>query len=494
MKVRQWLVRGGWWLMLVSLPVTSFPLLSRLFGGTSVAPLSLIFLVFLLLAWYVPLLFKTRAIPRHSLPLMLFMILALISSLAGYFLLTPTFREISPWRNLLESLVTLGIGVCFYLVVSTYLDSSKKVGQFLRLINYSGLVMLLYALLQAAIFYILWNYPPVMRTFHAYISSSFLFQRRTTGLAYEPSWFAHLLNLVYLPIWLGMSIKKVSAHKFRVWKFSLENVLLVLGVAALFLSFSRIGWLAFIVTVGFLVFRLMHNLSLRLVSKIQERYESELRSSIKMLIRSGFWFITLVVMVGILIGAGVIMTKIDPRMAELFNLAVIREKGFLEWAGKLIFAERIIYWDAGLKVFLTYPILGVGLGRSGYFFQETFASFGYKLPEIVHILNRNDFIPNAKNLWVRLLAESGLIGFSVFTSYLYIHWKSARMIEKAGKGLLYSVGLFGQLFMVALLVEGFSVDTFGLPFLWVSLGVIAAVQRIIYVEKSNEMPGVVDVD
>ena len=65
------------------------------------------------------------------------------------------------------------------------------------------------------------------------------------------------------------------------------------------------------------------------------------------------------------------------------------------------------------------------------------------------------------------------------------------MIEKTGKGLLNSVGLFGQLFMVALLVEGFSVDTFGLPFLWVLLGVIAAVQHIIYVDKSNEIPGVV---
>jgi len=465
--------------MVLTLPITSFPLLANLFGGTSVAPLPVIFLVILLISWYLPLLIRVKRLPRHAIPLLVFVFMALVSLLLGQFLLTPTFRNIPPWRNILEAIITLGMGICFYLVVVQYLDSEDKLKHLVRLINYSGLVMVIYAIAQAVIFYILWRYPQVMRTIHGYISSSYLFARRATGFAYEPSWYAHLLNIVYLPLWLGMTLKNTSVHKFRLWKISFENILLLLGLVSLFLSFSRIGWLAFIVGIAYVIFILMHKLSLKFVAAIQKNHKLTFNKSTKNMIQMGFWVVTLVVLLGIMIIAGVVMTKVDPRMERLFDIGVIREKGFLEWAGKLIFAERLIYWNAGLKVFLTYPIFGVGLGRSGYFFQQTFDSFGYKLPEIVSVLIRDEFIPNAKNLWVRILAETGFIGFSIFVGTLFVHWKSARMVEKGGTGFLSALGLVGQVFLVVLLVEGFSMDTFGLPFIWVSLALIAAVFRVL---------------
>ena len=51
---------------------------------------------------------------------------------------------------------------------------------------------------------------------------------------------------------------------------------------------------------------------------------------------------------------------------------------------------------------------------AGYYFPETLPSFGYRLPEILSVLLYESFIPNAKNLWARLLAETGIVGFSVF--------------------------------------------------------------------------------
>jgi len=284
-----------------------------------------------------------------------------------------------------------------------------------------------------------------------------------------------------------MTLKKTSVHKFRLWRISFENILLILGLVSLFLSFSRIGWLAFIVGIAYVILIFMHKLSLKFVEAIQKKHKLTFSKATTTLIRVGFWVVTLVVFLGILIIAGVVMTKVDPRMKGLFDIGVIKEKGFLEWAGKLIFAERLIYWNAGLRVFLTYPVFGVGLGRSGYFFQQTFDSFGYKLPEIVSVLIRDEFIPNAKNLWVRILAETGFIGFSILIGALFVHWKSARLMVNAKEGYLSALGLVGQLFMVALLVEGFSMDTFGLPFIWVSLALIAAGYRVMVV-RLREVP------
>jgi hypothetical protein len=457
-KAYQGLVKVVWVLMVLALPVTSFPFLANMFGGTSVAPLPVVFLVILLVAWYLPGLIKEKRLPRHAIPLLVFVIMALVSTLLGQFLLIPTFRNIPPWRNIVEAIITLGMGISFYLVVVKYLDSEGKLKHFIRLINYSGLVMVIYAIAQAVIFYIFWRYPEVMRTMHGYIS-----------------------------IWLGLTLKKTSVHKYKLWKISFENILLILGLVSLFLSFSRIGWLAFLVGIAYVIFIFMHKLSIIFVTAIQKKRNLSFSKSKTNLIQAGFWVVTLGVLLVMLIIAGVVMTKVDPRMEGLFDIGVIQEKGFLEWAGNLIFAERLIYWNAGFRVFLTYPIFGVGLGRSGYFFQQTFDSFGYKLPEIVSVLIRDGFIPNAKNLWVRILAETGFIGFSIFIGTLFVHWKSAHLVEKVNAGFLSALGFVGQIFLVALLVEGFSMDTFGLPFIWVSLALIAAGYRVVASQKKDEL-------
>jgi hypothetical protein len=38
--------------------------------------------------------------------------------------------------------------------------------------------------------------------------------------------------------------------------------------------------------------------------------------------------------------------------------------------------------------------------------------------------------------------------------------------------------MFGKLSLLALVVEGFSTDTFGLPYFWLVFGIVVAVSRI----------------
>lgn len=481
------LIKISWLLLVFSLPITSLAVLSRALGGTSVAPLSAIFLLILVTLWLGPGIIKGKGIPIQAIPILGFMIIAIITSLLSFFRPTPSFKNIPPWRNSLEGIITLGMGLCFYLTIALFVDNKEKLLGFIRLINYSGAVILVYSLIQAGVWLRLENYPDLLLRIQSFISSSgVLFDGRVTGLAFEPSWLAHQLNMLYLPIWFGMSLRSVTAHKFKIWKVSFENVLACFGMVILFFSYSRIGWLAFLAMIAYLFLRFVIRLSYVFTRWIKTKRAKPLNHVHNILIHFVFWIGFLVVFSISLMIAGLFLTKLDPRMAGLFNLTPLKQFGVLGWASRLVFAERLVYWITGFRVFLQHPFLGVGIGYSGYYFPETVNDFGYKLTEIVRILMSDTFIPNAKNLWVRILAETGIIGFSFFASWLYMHWKSANNVEKHSDKLIASFGLIGQIFLVGFILEGFSLDTFGLPYIWVSMGLIVAVYRIA-VEKANSI-------
>jgi len=478
----------SWDALVFFLPVTSLPLLSRLMGGTDVAPLSAVFLAALVVIWFIPRLIKSRGIPYQSVPLFIFFLLAMVSSLLAFFRLVPTFKGEGIGNNELSSLITLGIGLCFFLITSLWISDDQKLRRFLILVNISGGIALLYSLVQAVFIIVLKNPPAALESFQNLISASHtLFTGRINGFAFEPSWLAHQLNMFYIPIWLGLSFKKVSIHKFRLLKLTIENILLAVSFVVLFFSKSRIGWLAFLVYFAYLFLRGMDVLRRRIVHRLMARKSASSSSKLKwILFNIGFWSVLILFLLGVLIFAGWVLTKVDPRMVQLFDIKAIRELGILGWASRLVFAERVVYWIAGFQVFLQYPIFGVGLGNSGYFIPQSFDSFGYLLTEILRVFVSNTGLPNPKNLWVRILAETGMAGFSVFTAWLWVEWKNARAIEIYKTPLAQALGISGQVVVIGLILEGFSMDTFALPYYWMTLGLVVAVYRI-YFRKEMAM-------
>jgi O-antigen ligase len=477
-------------LALVSLPVTSLPLLSRLAGGTEVAPPSLVFVGLAAAAW-LPLYALTGGkLWRETRPFLAFVAVAILASLAAFFLPVNTYKGHILLREQVEAAVTLVSAVAFYLVVTLWFRNEARLTLAMRWLNWGGLVMLAWGLAQVAVIYLRGgDYPAWMTTLHGLISIRPLtmntFTIRATGLAFEPSWLAHQLNVLYLPLWLASTVAGHSAWKFRLWRLTAENFLLAGGLVLLFFSFSRIGLLAFLLVAAFLFLQFTGYLAKRIARRLRPGVpQAPGRGRLLELgVTAGLYLVYAAAAFSVIFAA----SRIDPRLARLFDMSRTPTSLF-DLAAQLAFAERLIYWQVGWNIFATHPLLGVGIGNAGFFFQANLPYQGQALNEIMSVTTVATYLPNIKSIWVRLLAETGIAGFSLFATWLYVLWLANRLLRRQKSSLFQTIGWMGALVVIAFLVEGFSVDSLALPYIWVSLGLVTAASSLIRRRAEETQP------
>jgi len=466
----------SWYLLILCLPFTSFSLVSQVFGGTSVAPLSMIFLIILFVIAFVPNLLRTRSLPSQVILLLLFVVSALISSALGNYIYIPSYRSAPVLKNAIEGFITLATGVSFFIITIMLNKDEKSIITSIKFINLSGILIVIYAFVQAGSWRLTNEYPAVLYKFQEIISSNGrLYPGRVNAMALEPSWLAHQLTLLYIPLWLSFTSQHFSIYKRKLFnRLSYEFVFLILGLLVIVLTLSRIGWLTALTLVVVIL--------AQKINQAYGNYNLKRNRTVRWSKRLLFWFgvfLSLLIIVGII---GYIFTRMDPRMANLFNLYQYIGKGLpglIGWASLLGIGERIAYWYIGYRVFLLHPFMGVGLGSTGNFFGSLIPEFAFRLPEVVKAFVTELTPPNPKSLWFRLLAETGVVGFTFFSAWVYQHFYYAKSLIRAKDNKLIKVmGIFGILAIIALILEGFSLDTFGLPYYWITLGFIAAAYRI----------------
>lgn len=463
-------------LAILALPLTSFPFLSRAMGGTTVAPLTMVPVFLLVVAWLPGYLYRDGRLPPETRPFLVFVIIALIATGAGFFLPLPFLKGARPQSEVISALITLAVGTATYLVFSLGFRSEGQFSWVLRLVNWGGLVMLAWSFLQ--LFFILTRdgvYPELITRIQSWVSIRGLlfkgFQTRVTGLAYEPSWQAHILNVVYLPYWLAASVTGYSSWR-KVFHLSAENLMLAGGVIILVFTKSRIGMLAFLVIMALLFYELNIWAVGRLRSRLAARMgdaQRKVRNGLPVLLG----FTMAIAYIGLGLGLVFLMASLDPRMHKLVSLAGLPQN-LLDLALRVNFAERVMYWTVGWTAFAHYPLMGVGLGNTGFFFRQYLPYQGLRLSEVLDLLNQVTYLPNVKSLWVRLLSETGLLGFSLFTTWQVVLWQAGRTLRHNTRILPRTIGWMGMFAILAFLAEGFSIDSFALPYLWVSMGLLTA--------------------
>lgn len=161
-------------------------------------------------------------------------------------------------------------------------------------------------------------------------------------------------------------------------------------------------------------------------------------------------------------------------MGDIKELMSLKESILLEYGNRLAFLERAATWIFGWRVFNLYPWFGVGLGNSGFFALEQMPSMGWASAEIRILLNDPNILPNIKNLWLRIMAETGLVGFTTILTWIYLLLRSTRLTSHGVQPIQKVIAFAGELFLVAFIVEGFNVDYYAMPYSWVFAGLISA--------------------
>jgi hypothetical protein len=481
---------AAWVLTIALLPITSLPLLARLSGADSVSAASALPLLFLLIFWFIPFILRRGKIPLVTVAFLALVTVMLLSTVVATFIDIPPFRGRSIGSREVQAVLTLAVGASFYIAASAWPNTERRLQMTLQVINWSGLILLAWSLLQGYFWYRYESVPQVMWDIQGLFSLNGFYYRRVNGFAYEPSWLGHQLNMLYLPLWLSATIQGKSVHRFRLFKtISLENVLALLGIATLFLTQPRIGLAAFLLMVAFLGI----GGAIKFGRRIQKGLVGKLSAK-----AAGGWFaraaiatsivaVFLVVFFGGSYGLVRVAGRYDPRVARMFNPSTYEAESVYRLANNLSFAERLVFWATGWEVFNRYPLMGVGLGNSGFYFPQTMPAFGWSLTEVNTDMFRVSVIPNTKSLWTRLISETGIVGFAFFLGWLYLIWYAARMAHRTGSAVVKTVGLAGSLGLIALVAEGFSVDSLALPYIWVITGLVSAASSLSIVRYHNHL-------
>lgn len=481
LSLRHRVVWISWIALLILLPITSQPHLAQVMGGGPVSPPAVLPAALVFGLGVLPYLAAGGRVPRVVFPLLLFCIVALVATL------------LAPWRGVLpfkgqdvidrgfRGIFTLGIGLTYYAAAVLVPSDERKARLSLVAIAAGALPMLIWSTVQLArLPYANDPVPVGLDRIHELFSLRPLFRDRITGLAYEPSWMADQLVLLYLPIWTAMVARGVTAFRFR-WRWvTVEAVLLAWGGVIFLGTFSRIGimaWSSVIVVLavagGWKAGGWLHSRRSRVSSKATVGHRRRLMGVAMALAAA-------LVMLFLVAGVVFLASRYDERIAKVFRIEAAdlldsRHPAAYLLANRLEMAERVVYWESAARVFAIHPVLGVGLGETGFFLPQVAHAFGYKLPEILDAVDPGSPVfPNPKSMWFRLPAETGLVGTALYLTWLVVTAAAAWEVRTHRKSIAGALGLAALLALTALVLEGLSLDTFALPYLWIVLGMASA--------------------
>lgn len=468
----------AWGLLFFSLPITSFPYFPAEFGGkTLVRPFAAYPLVFLLLAVTIPRLIK-RQLPRTFLPLLAFIFLAGISSLLAMATSTEGLLGVSVASRTIRNLATLALGVAFYITIVMLINNWDDLKFSIRWMVAGFTAALLWGSAQAL--YILHynsNYFQLLNQVQSLVSTRKLFPDRISGLTYEPKWFAEQICFLLLPWLLASILSKRSLFAWRYKWISVEWILSAWASVVLVFTFSRTG---LIIAIGLSVLSFIIYRAYALTPNTKPGLAKP-GSKRRLVFETGVLLTSLLTILFI-VGS---QNPYFSRLWRYWTEDKARNRTYLEY---IAFEQRFVYWETAFQIFEEQPVLGVGLGNYAFHFKDALPDRFYRMPEIVRQITPTegrDRLITSKNLLARLLAETGILGTATFIAFAIGVLGCALRLFLSPNPEQKSFGLGSILSMAVFGVVIFSFDSFAIPNMWVSFGLITAAA---YLPMATEKP------
>lgn len=451
-----------WRLLLLCLPVTSFRYFPEVMGATQHQPLALYILpLFLPLALWLVWRRGALRLPRPAVPLLAFALFALAASLIALLYAPLPLRGADVEGRILRGWVSFGLGLAFFAgaLLGGQLETNLRAS--LRWL-YAGLALtILWGLVQAAAIHT----PFVSHDWVDDIQLSFslrrLLDRRISGFAYEPSWLADQIVLLYLP-WLAAAIlRREPASRFR-W---LEPVLLAGGMALVLLSYSRSGLLTGLAAIAGGLLLTGGPAFRRVVGWFSQPFQQAATGGRGLRLMAVFLLISAVGASLFWLGQNRYITRLVQFDTQLsLNQYLINIGG----------GPRVAAAIAAFGTFDEHPLTGVGLGASGLYLMNHYPDWVMtNVQEVARLFAPDSpVIPNPKNLYTRLMAETGLPGLWLWLAFMLAVLAQVRALLRHPESIARFIGTAGIFFWLALMLRNITQDSLTFPVMWVNLGLL----------------------
>ncbi|MDK1029825.1 MAG: O-antigen ligase family protein [Anaerolineae bacterium] len=467
------ITRFLWAATLLSLPVTSFRYFPGLSETTFVRPLAVYPLVILMLLLGFQLLGKkiSYPLPNSLIVLGAFLMLLLAATIFGALHAPLDLRGQTYLGRTIRAWVTVIIGVSFF-VSAVWMNRNEENLKFSVRWLLAGFVLTIaWSGLQAVTFYTpLIEKVTVTHWQLAFSMRELVKTNRISGLAYEPAWLAGQIATVYLPWLFAAIIMRTHFTRFK-W---LEAFLFVLSGLLLLMTFSRGGLLTALIAVS-LTFLLVGANTMRLG---RDWFSSGIKRGKR---AAQNWWAAISLRIGIVILViGVVVGAINflGQKNYIKRLWNTQAESLVDFIVQNSAGARAAYNWAGMSVYKQHPWLGVGLGASGFYLYDNLPDWSLTtVPEIARQLNpSNRLYPNPKNMYVRVLAESGLVGFAFFLAFQFgLLGDALSFLRKPHYMRL--VGIAGVCSWIAISLYNFTQDSFTTPNIWINLGILVGITR-----------------
>jgi len=456
------LTRILWGAVLLTLPVTSFRYFPFMGDGTYVRPLAFYPIALLLPILLIQWLRGRISLPRVGtlIPLLAFVLVTLAASVIGSVFDPLPMRGQDYFGRVIRAWATLIVGLSFFITAAWMNKNEDDLKFSVRWLLAGFILDVLWSGVQSLAFYTpLLEKVTVTHWQRAFSMRELVKTNRVSGMAYEPAWLAGQIGTVYLPWLFASLLTRVRATRFK-W---LEIILFGFGFLLLLATFSRGGLLTAGVALV-ITFILTGRSEIR---AMWTWFVSGFRGGVSLLLRLG----VIVAIVSAFVGAGLFLSQ-KGYITRLFesNAESVDEFIIENSAG-----ARAAYTFGALGAYEENPITGVGLGASGFYIYDNLPDWAMTtVPEIARQLSpENRLYPNPKNMYARLLAETGLIGFFVFFAFLFSLLGDSLIVLKNGSPLMRFLGVAGLFSWIAILIYNATQDSFAIPNIWINFGNLA---------------------
>jgi hypothetical protein len=465
-----------WAAVMLTLPVTSFRYFPFMGDATYVRPLSAYPLALLLIVLLIQFLrdHKRFTWPAAFTPLLAFVFAALAATVIGVLFGPLVLRGQAYWGRAIRAWATLIIGLAFF-VAAVWMNRSEDELRFTVKWMLAGFVIdILWSGVQGATFYLHILPKPLVTLWQRVFSMRELIRtNRISGMAYEPAWLAGEIATIYLPWLFASLLTRMRMTRFK-W---LELVLLACAALLLLATFSRGG----LATVAITIFLTLLFIGGEYIRAAWHWFVSGFHGAKGVILR--VVMITAVIVTAL--GALWFLNRKN-NISRLWNTQAASVQDFLiqNSAG-----ARVAYIWGTLGAYRDHPWTGVGLGASGFYIYQNLPDWVMTfLPEIASQLSpASTLYPNPKNLYVRLLAETGLVGFFLFAAFQLFVLGDMIAVLKQRVPIWRYLGIAALFSWLGIIFYNMTQDSFATPNIWLNLGIFVGMTAL-SLQTTAEIP------